>query len=302
MPRAAIDCLQYVSTPEFIQRLDRAREGDRSCRFSQDRLLPCFSSIDRMVEQMDEAGIEKVFIAQAKMWSYWRKWMFMDTQVEEVLQYTERYPDRFVGLAGYDPYRISQSLGEVEFAVAECGFRGVYAHVYGFDVQLQGREMYPLYAKCVELNVPVYLELGQVMDCAPGDCARPMELDRIACDFPELKIVAGHAGWPWIEELIAVCTKWDNVWIAVNGLMPRTLPDELLQFMASSAGQNRCLWGTEGLPWAESLRQVDDLPLLSREAKHKLLNENASRLFRLNDAVDVAHEAEDREEALAAER
>ena len=52
--------------------------------------------------------------------------MYMDTQLEDVLQYTERYPDRFVGLAGYNPFRIKQSLAEIELAVTKHGFKGVY--------------------------------------------------------------------------------------------------------------------------------------------------------------------------------
>ena len=75
--------------------------------------LPRFASIETMLGTMDEAGVEKVLIAQCKMWSYWRKWMYMDTQLEDVLQYTEKYPDRFAGLAGYNPFRIRESLTEI---------------------------------------------------------------------------------------------------------------------------------------------------------------------------------------------
>ena len=54
--------------------------------------LPSFESIEAMLRQMDEAGVEKVFITQTKMWSYWNKWMYMDTTLEDVLQYTEHTP------------------------------------------------------------------------------------------------------------------------------------------------------------------------------------------------------------------
>ena len=60
------------------------------------------------------------------MWSYRNKWMYMDTKLEEVAQYTKRYPDRFVGLAGYNPFRIKESLQEIDRAVKEYGFKGVY--------------------------------------------------------------------------------------------------------------------------------------------------------------------------------
>ena len=72
--------------------------------------LPRFASIEEMLRQMDEAGVEKVFITQCKMWSYWRKWMYMDTKLEDVLQYTETYPDSIRRTRRLQPFRIKESL------------------------------------------------------------------------------------------------------------------------------------------------------------------------------------------------
>ncbi|MBI4607503.1 MAG: amidohydrolase, partial [Candidatus Rokubacteria bacterium] len=228
----------------------------------------------------DEANDEREFITQTKMWSNWNKWMYMDTSLEEVTQYTRRYPDRFAGLAGYNPFRIKESLAEIELAVKEHGFKGVYIHIYGFDIPLHDRKMYPLYAKCVELDVPVSLQVGHVLESMPSEHARPIYLDRIACDFPELKLIGAHTGWPWVEELLSVCYKWDNVWFGVDAWMPKYLKPEIVQFIGSRMGQDRCLWGTNGLPWKESLEQVEQLGLKA-EAKRKLLRDNAVQLFKL---------------------
>lgn len=281
----AIDCMYYVATREFIERWNRAKEGELVCRMERAiGGLPAYESIEDMIRQMDEAGVERVFIAQCKMWSYWRKWMYMDTQLEEVLQYTQRYPDRFVGLAGYNPYRITESLREIEIAVRDYGFRGVYVHIYGFDIPIHDRKMYPLYAKCVELDIPVSLQVGHVLEAMPSDCGRPIYLDRVACDFPELKIIGAHTGWPWVEELISVCYKWENVWMGIDAWMPKYLKPEIIQFINSRLGQDRCVWGTNGLPWKENLRQLDELGL-KPEAKRKLLRENALKLFKLDAAA-----------------
>ncbi len=284
----AIDCMYYVATREFIDRWNRAKEGELVCRMERAiGGLPAYDSIEEMIRQMDDAGVERVFIAQCKMWSYWRKWMYMDTRLEEVLLYTQRYPERFVGLAGYNPYRITESLREIEIAVRQYGFKGVYVHVYGFDIPLHDRKMYPLYAKCVELDVPVSLQVGHVLEAMPSDCGRPIYLDRVACDFPELKIVGAHTGWPWVEELISVCYKWENVWLGIDAWMPKYLPPAILQFINGRLGQDRCLWGTNGLPWKENLRQLNELGL-KPEAKRKLLRENAIKLFKLEEAPSGA--------------
>jgi predicted TIM-barrel fold metal-dependent hydrolase len=164
--------------------------------------------------------------------------------------------------------------------VKHDGFRGVYVHIYGFDVPLHDRKMYPLYAKCEELGVPVSLQVGHVLEGMPSEHARPIYLDCVACDFPDLKLVGAHTGWPWVEELISVCYKWDNIWFGIDAWMPKYLKPEIIQYVGSRMGQDRCLWGTNGLPWKESLAQVEELGLRP-EAKRKLLRDNAVQLFKL---------------------
>ncbi|HSK31450.1 MAG TPA: hypothetical protein VLA17_15930, partial [Candidatus Limnocylindria bacterium] len=143
----AIDFMYYVATPEFIAKWNEAKKGELICRMEKAiGGLPQYDSIEAMIAKMDEAGVDKVFITQCKMWSYRNKWMYMDTQIEEVAQYTTRYPNRFVGLASYNPFRIKESLQELEQAVKVHGFKGVYIHIYGFDMPLNDAKMYPLYA------------------------------------------------------------------------------------------------------------------------------------------------------------
>lgn len=278
----AIDFMYYVATPEFIAKWNKAKTGELICRMERalGGSLPSFENIETMIREMDEAGVERVFITQTKMWSYWNKWMYMDTQLEDVVQYTERYPDRFAGLAGYNPFRIKDSLREIELAVGKYGFKGVYVHIYGFDIPLSDRKMYPLYAKCVELDIPVSMQVGHVLEAMPSEHGRPIYLDQIASDFPDLKIVGAHTGWPWVDELISACYKWEHIYFGVDAWMPKYLKPEIVQFIGSRMGRDRCLWGTNGLPWKESLRQIDDLKLKD-EARRKLLRDNAVELFKL---------------------
>ncbi len=278
----AIDFMYYVATPEFIARWNEAKKGELICRTEKAiGGLPQYDSIEAMSAKMDEAGVDKVFITQCKMWSYRNKWMYMDTKLEEVAQYTTRYPNRFVGLASYNPFRIKESLQELDQAIKVHGFKGVYIHIYGFDIPLHDAKMYPLYAKCVELDVPVSMQVGHVLEAMPSEHARPIYLDRIASDFPELKIVGAHTGWPWVEELISVCYKCDNVYFGVDALMPKYLKPEIIHYINSRMGQDRCLWGTNGLPWQESLNQWEEMGL-KEATKKKLLRDNAVELFGLS--------------------
>lgn len=244
--RDAIDCMYYVATREFMEKYD-AKRGELECRMERSiGGLPRYESIETMLGLMDEADVRKVFIAQCKMWPHKRQWMYMDTQLADVLQYTERFPDRFYGLAGYNPFAITESLREIEVAVRDHGFKGAYVHIYGF-IPLTDRKMYLLYAKCVELDVPVSVQVGHVLEAMPSDCGRPIYLDRVACDFPELRILASDTGWPWEPRSSSRSAAADNVWFGVDAWMPKYLSPPILQFVNSRMGADRCVWGTERL-------------------------------------------------------
>src|ERR1051325_8503545 len=199
--------------------------------------LPQYPTMENMIQKMDEAHVDKVFITQTKMWSYRNHWMYMDTKLEEVTQYTEKYPDRFVGLAGYNPFRIDESLREIELAVKKHNFKGVYVHIYGFDIPLSDRKMYPLFAKCVELDIPISMQVGHVLEGMPSEHGRPMYLDQIASDFPNLKMVGAHTGWPWVEELISACYKWENIWFGLDAWSPKYLKPAIIQQISTPPGQ-----------------------------------------------------------------
>ncbi|PIU57391.1 MAG: hypothetical protein COS88_01240 [Chloroflexi bacterium CG07_land_8_20_14_0_80_51_10] len=113
-----------------------------------------------------------------------------------------------------------------------------------------------------------------------GEHGRPIYLDRIAADFPELKILGSHTGYPWVEELISVCYKWDNIWFGCSAWMPRLWSPAIVQYVNSRLGAERCIWGTNMLPWKECLQQIDALGL-REENKNRLIRENAIELFKL---------------------
>jgi len=269
-----------VSLPEFMKRWQQAKKDELVCRMeaSLGSDLPGVD-IDAFVNMMDSAGVDKVFITQNKMFSYWNKWMYMDTKLEEVRQYTEKYPQRFVGLAGYNPFRIKDSLNEIERSVKEYGFKGVYIHIYGFDMSLIDNRMYPLYAKCTELDIPVSIQVGYVLEAMPSEHGRPIYLDRIALDFPTLKIIGSHTGYPWCEELISICYKYDNVYFGADAHMPRYWEPTVVRFI-QTRGQDKVIWGSNGLPWDRMFAQIDALQL-SEEVQRKLLRDNAMRVFGL---------------------
>lgn len=274
-----IDYMNYYYTPESKRQYEEKQKTEIVC--SMEAAIGGFPdySPQQWTELMDESGVEKVFFVAWKMFSYWSKTMYADTSIDEVWEVVKIDPNRFVGLAGYNPFRIKESLEDIERAVKDYGFKGVYVHIYGFDIPLHDRKMYPLYAKCQELDIPVSVQVGYVSEAMPSEHGRPIYLDRIALDFPSLKIIGSHTGWPWEEELISVCVKFDNVYFGVDAHMPRYLNPSVVRYI-DSRGKNKVIFGTNGLPWSKVLPQLDDLGL-REESKRKLLYENAVKLFKL---------------------
>ena len=241
---------------------------------------PGYATGEDLILAMDEAGIETVLASDLLAWSYRRQERFAKDMTEAIADLTEKYPGRVYGLADYNPFNIRESLKKLDIDVKERNYKGVYIHIYGYDIPLEHRKMYPLYAKCEELGLTVSMQTGHVLEAMPSEHARPMYLDRIACDFPGLTIVGTHTGWPWVEELIAVATKWPNVYVSISAWLPRYLSPAIVNFMKTRTGMQKVMFGSNGLPWKRYLEQFDALEL-SEEIKRKILYENAKQVFKL---------------------
>lgn len=234
---------------------------------------------EQLIADMDKAGVEKVFLGQLYMFSYLQKKPMVSCQLEELAQVVKKYPDRFVGMATYNPHNISQSLRDLDKAVKQWGFKAVYMHIFGFDIPLNDRKMYPLFGKCVELGIPVSMQTGYVLEGMPSDCGRPIYLDRIALDFPELVIVGTHTGYPWTEELISMAYKFENVYCGCSAHLPRYWDPSLVKNINSRL-QNKAIYGANLIPYKLTLPQIDELGLKD-EAKQKLLHDNAVKVYKL---------------------
>lgn len=233
-----------------------------------------------LIAAMDAAGVATVLATDLLAWSYARQERFAMDATEEIEALTKKYPGRVYGLADYDPFHIRASLEKVEKDCTERGYKGVYIHIYGYDIGLDHRKMYPLYALCEAKGIPVSMQVGHVLEAMPSEHGRPLQLDRIACDFPDLVLVGTHTGWPWVEEALAVITKWPNVYLSTSAWLPKYFSPALLQFMKSKVGSEKILFGSNGLSWERYLEQFHALGLREETARAVLV-ENPKRVFGL---------------------
>ncbi|MEE8429370.1 MAG: amidohydrolase family protein [Gammaproteobacteria bacterium] len=277
----AIDCLYPILLREWKDSWVEATNsvGELKCEVEA-AWGEGFENGDKLISAMDAAGIKTVLATDLLAWSYRRQTRFALDMTEEITRLSRKYPGRVYGLSDYDPFDIQGSLKKLVQDVEERGYKGVYVHIYGYDIGLDHRKMYPLYAKCEELQLPVSMQVGHVLEAMPSEHGRPMQLDRIACDFPELTIIGTHTGYPWVDEMIAVATKWPNVYLNISAWLPKYFGPNLVQFMRSRTGSSKVLFGSNGLSWERYLMEMERLDI-PEERSAKILTENAARVFDL---------------------
>lgn len=200
------------------------------------------------------------------------------------------HPDVFLGFASVDPWQWRAAVAELRRAVVDLGLRGLKLHPSAQAFSPDDTRFYDLYAACAELEIPVLFHTGTTGLGAglPGGAgiklgySRPMLLDAVAADFPELQIVAAHPSWPWQDEMLAVAQHKTNVWLDLSGWSPRrwspALRDAVLGPLA-----DRALFGTDYpfitfAKWRRAFESHEPSP----EVVSGVLRDNAARLLGLD--------------------
>jgi len=232
--------------------------------------------VEWTIAAMDEAGVGLGLICA--WWGPQGELLGND----EVAAVVKQYPDRFVGIASANLYRPMEAIRELRRCVKKLGFKGLRLVQWYWNLPPTDRRYYPLYAECIELDIPVCLQVGHTGPLCPSEPGRPIPyIDEVALEFPELRIVGGHIGYPWTQEMIAVCTKHVNVYIDTSAYTARRYPRELVDYMKTN-GKQKVMFGTNYpmITAAKCLKDLDSLGL-DDETKALFLYGNAQRVFKL---------------------
>lgn len=237
-------------------------------------------SLEATVEEMDEVGVEYMFMDQNMLWSQRDSRLITAASVEELAEMADRSDGRIVPGVGYNPNRITESIERLERAVEDLGFKYVWFHPMSWGLKPSDSECYPLYSKCVELDVPVTIQTGQSAEPLTSEPGRPMYADEVAIDFPELELVLSHTGWPWTSEWCSMLWRHPNVYGNVGAYYPEFMPDEQVEFIDSGRIREKVLWATNGLDLGRHRAEFEELDLRD-ETRRRVLKENAVELFDL---------------------
>jgi len=242
-------------------------------------------SIGEMVKEYEEAGVGKVVLVAWDAETYTGLPRVTNDYIAHIV---EEYP-LFVGFASVDPWKGKVAIDELERAITELGLEGVKFQQAAQGFYPNDRRFYPLYEKCLELDIPIQFHTGTTGFGAGGpggdsiklDYVRPIYIDHVAADFPDLTIIGLHPSWPWVSESLAIAMHKPNYYLDLSGWSPRYFPQELIHY-ANSLLQDKCLFGTD-YPFITPTRWLNDFEKLGfkEEVKEKILERNARRLLRL---------------------
>ena len=144
----------------------------------------------------------------------------------------QTYPDRFVAQGGVDPNKGKDGIRSMVRQYEEFGVCSFGAFNSGFDPQvgIDDELMYPIYDKCVELDVPIFSCAGVPGPRLPMWPQHVERIDKVMYDFPELVFVTRHGCEPWVDLAVKLMLKWPNLYYSTSAFAPKYYPKEIIDY------------------------------------------------------------------------
>jgi predicted TIM-barrel fold metal-dependent hydrolase len=231
-------------------------------------------SVELMFREMDEAGITKgVVVGRIRP-------NFVVTN-DGIADLVNKHPDRLIGVAGVDVWNeYHQAVPEIERSIGELKLKGVAIEPGGNQraMHFNDPRLHPIFAKCNELKVPVFVTTGPKQGPALN-YTHPENLESVAKEFPDLKIVVVHGCYPYVMEMIAIAIRCPNLFFH-SDIYTSWPGGDLYIKAAEKRIVNQFLFASAypTSPFKEAIEGLRTFEL-GDEAMEKILYKNAQRLF-----------------------
>ncbi len=281
---AAIDLMMGIpsldprSDYDFLRPLLRDRESRESFGFPVEYMFRNVPKLERRedylkftLEQMDRFGIERALIGVSPG----------DESSQLALR---RHPDRFIPSCGTDPNRGMEDIRDIQRMYEEFGIKAIAAFPAGCfpQVPINDKRFYPVYAKCVELDIPICVCVGVPGPRVPMAVQHVELVDEVCWFFPELKFVMRHGAEPWTELAVKLMLKWPNLYYSTSAFAPKYYPKPIIDY-ANTRGADKIMYAgyfPMGLSLERIFREMPEVPFRDH-VWPKFLRENALRVFQL---------------------
>ena len=267
-----IDVWAQINTPRMLAH-PCFESLHRWSRKDGERPVP---TVESTVAAMDAGGVDISLIAA------WHSKEGSLISNEEVANDIAKAPKRLKGLATVDLNKPAESVRELRDLLDGNTFVGVRVVPWMWGLPPNDRRYYPIYMACIDAGVPFCTQIGHTGPLLTSETGRPMPyLEDVLLDFPELKILGGHVGFPWVNEVISLIHKFPNFHVDTSAYALHRLPPDFVHFL-KGPGAKRIMFGTNWPMIApeKALAGLDGLGLDDAQ-KQAFLHDNAARLFNL---------------------
>ena len=262
---------------DFIRKQTKDRESKEDFEFPVEYMfkdvpqgLSTDDPVSLVLQQMDRFGIEKAMIGVGE---------------DSAQQALKMFPDRFVPSGALvDPNDVMGSVNAIRREYEQFGIRATSVFPAGTfpQVPIDDPKMYPIYATCVELGIPIFVCAGVPGPRVPFAPQEVSRIDVVMFDFPDLVFVTRHGCEPWEDLAVKLMLKWPNLYYSTSAFAPKYYPKAIIDY-ANSRGADKILYAGY-LPMGLSLERIfSDMPKvpLKDEVWPKFLYGNAARILGL---------------------
>jgi predicted TIM-barrel fold metal-dependent hydrolase len=204
---------------------------------------------------------------------------------ETAIQAIKDHPDRLSGIFAVDPNKGMEGVRDLVRAREEAGVIAASAFPCGYtpQVPINDKRFYPLYAKCIELDIPMFINSGVPGPRVPMAAQDTALLDEVCWYFPELTIVTRHGCEPWTDLAVSLMVKWPNLHYSTSAIAPKYYSEHIIRY-ANTRGADKVLYAgyfPTGLSLDRIFSELADVPFRDH-VWPKFLRENALRVLKLN--------------------
>jgi uncharacterized protein len=262
---------------DFIRRQTKDRESKESFEFPVEYMfkdvpkdLPTDDPVSLVLQQMDRFGIEKAMIGVSE---------------GSATLALKTFPDRFIPSGAIaDPNDVMGSVNAIRRDYEQYGIRATSVFPAGTfpQVPIDDPKMYPIYATCVELGIPIFVCAGIPGPRVPFAPQEVSRIDVVMFDFPDLVFVTRHGCEPWEDLAVKLMLKWPNLYYSTSAFAPKYYPKAIINY-ANSRGADKVLYAgyfPMGLSLERIFSELPNVPLKD-EVWPKFLYGNAARILGL---------------------
>jgi uncharacterized protein len=223
-----------------------------------------------VLSQMDRHGIDQAMVGYVTK--------------GETGRALREHPDRFLASASVDPNRGMDAVRDLEKAVAGGAISAqVFPAGCNPQVPINDKRMYPIYAKCIELDIPIFVCVGVPGPRVPMACQHVELVDEVCWFFPELRFVTRHGCEPWTDLAVKLLLKWPNLYYSTSAFAPKYYPQAIIDY-ANTRGADKIMYAGY-FPSGLSLERImTEMPNVGFKDQvwPKFLRENALRVLKLD--------------------